>query len=147
MKFKKTRLIILLALLCGRPAITLAHEQPGNLGISPSATDVWRVSCFNDSSGPTYRLFFTIRSEVASPALVSAQVLNGDQALSATDHINADPVSSHELDVVHQGNNDSYTIVVDKSAAGKASYFMEYHCQTSGDVHTGTTDIIPVQDQ
>ncbi|MEC4748391.1 hypothetical protein [Methylomicrobium sp. Wu6] len=127
-------------------SIGIAHDQGGTLNAGASATDVYQVSCFDDGGGKPYQLFFEIKSVIPASPPVSAQVINDDLAMSTTDRVGGDENYSPELQVVKPGNNDTYTIVIDKSAAGKASYSLEYHCQDSHGNHTGT-DILPLQNQ
>lgn len=120
-----------------------AHDKRDSLGAAASATDLYELECFNDQGNPSgdpHELYFEIRGDSKSPVQVSAQILNGAQAYSATDHINGDNAFSPELVVVHDGS-DVYQIIVDKNGPGAVNYSLEYHCQSSNGAHTGTSEL------
>jgi hypothetical protein len=116
-----------------------AHDQFGALGAAAEATDMYRVTCYdsNDGSGASDHLFVQVIGS-NSGNKVSAQVFKGKMAVNTTESVVVDKVLS-------QGDGD-YTLTVDKSAAGPASYLISYHCQSLSGNHTGT-DLLPIQDQ
>jgi len=141
--------LIFIGIMCLCQAWSVsAHDQSGSLGDSASATDYYELECFDDNNGAPEHLFFEVRggSQTAT-AQISAQVINGGQTYSTTDHVNGDSEYSPQLKVVHEGNNDVYRFAIDKNGAGVANYSLQYHCETAAGVHTGTSDIKYLQVQ
>lgn len=149
MKNIKIKLMAVGFLALVSPSIVSAHESGGSLGVAASATDVYQVGC-NTSDGQPYKLFFDITNATPSSSPLSAQVINGDVAMSTTDHSGGDTISSPKIEVVRPSGTTgamAYTIVVDKSGAGAVNYGLEFHCEDINGQHTGTDDILPVQNQ
>lgn len=141
-KFKITLAAFLVA-AAGCPVIVLAHDQSGTLGVDASATDYYKVNC----SGSSGKLFFNAQN-VSAPgsAPLNAQIVKQDQNLymSTTDNVGGDQQSSPSLTAV--GGSGKYSVIIDKSGAGKVKYAFDFHCETLDGVHTDT-DIFKVQDQ
>jgi len=130
------------------PLASFAHDQAGALGAAASATDYYRISCFDDGSGPPVSLTFQVRDPAPSDApKVSVQVRVGDGLANSTDTNDGDAL--HGPLVALNGGSAVYEVLVDKSAAGADTYQIAYHCWTGPDgsgLHTGT-DIVSVQNQ
>ncbi len=138
---KKTLAAISALSLLGYAGIASAHDYNGALGKPAAATDLFQVSCFDDGSGPADRLAVQVREEApASGPLVSVQVVSGIVAKNTTDPVNGNATYSPVINV--KGNN-TYSLTVDKTKAGKVAttYAISYHCLTSANAHTGTTEI------
>lgn len=143
MKNLKITLAAFFVAAAGFPNMVSAHGQKGILGADASATDYYQVNC----SGSSGKLFFNAQN-VSAPgsAPLNAQIVKQDQNLymSTTDNIGGDSQSSPSLTAV--GGSGNYSVIVDKSGAGKVKYAFDFHCETLDGVHT-ETDIFKVQDQ
>jgi hypothetical protein len=116
----------------GYAGIATAHDQSGSLGAPAKATDMYLVTCsdFGDGSGATEHLYLQISG--FGPGLkVSAQVFKDGKALNST----AGVVVGKALN----GGDGDYTVTVNKSAAGNATYGISYHCESKSGGHTDTT--------
>lgn len=116
-----------------------AHEDSGTLGPEPGATDYFTISCFDDGGGAPDHLFFELKAgPPATGPIVSAQIQVPDKQIASnvTDPINGDLGNSRQVKVT--GGTSLYHVTVNKSGAGKATYFYVYHCEANGGVHTGT---------
>lgn len=143
MKNFKITLVAFCVVAASCPVIVSAHDQGGTLGADASATDYYQVNCLDDSG----KLFFNAQN-VSAPgsAPLNAQIVKQDQNLymSTTDNIGGDSQSSPSLTAV--GGSGNYSVIVDKSGAGKVKYTFDFHCEKLDGTHTGT-DIFKVQDQ
>lgn len=146
MKNNRIWLIVIGFVTMAHPFIVSAHDKSGSLGVAASATDVYQIICYSEGGINPYQLFFDIKSMTASATPLSAQVINENLAMSTTDSIGGDAAKSPELRVVRQGNNDTYTVAVDKSGAGEVNYTIDFHCEDSNGNHAGT-QILSAQDQ
>ncbi len=123
-----------------------AHDQGGTLGKKASSTNFYQVTCSDDGNGPADHLYIQVKDELpkAKP-LVSALVVTGLVAQNTTDLVDGDALASPALNI--KGGNGSgtidYYVIITKTAAGVETYTLDYHCMTSGNVHTGT-DIYPL---
>lgn len=126
----------------------LADDQNGSLGAGASATDYYRVSCFDDGNGVPASLTLQIRDVAPSNApKISAQVRVGMQLVNTTDANDADGAYSPVVRL--NGGAAVYDVLVDKSAAGTNAYQIIVHCYSGPDgtgLHTGT-GITTVQSQ
>ncbi len=104
-------------------------------------TGLARVTCFDDGNGPAAVLTARVRdnSEPLHGLMVSLQLLKGTMALSISDEVSGDALYSEYIAL--PGGNGTYTMMLNKTAAGVRSFDLEWHCMTAGNVHTGT-DII-----
>lgn len=116
--------------------IASAHDQAGSLGAAAEATDMYLATC---SAEPDSTDHLSVQIASASGPKVSAQVFKEERALNTTYGVD---IGSKVL----SGGDGYYTLIVDKSAAGDASYLISYHCQGESGVHT-QTDIVPIQNQ
>jgi hypothetical protein len=128
------KIVVTLSLLMpvGYAGIATAHDQSGSLGAPAKATDMYLVTCsdFGDGSGATEHLYLQISG--FGPGLkVSAQVFKDGKALNST----AGVVVGKALN----GGDGDYTVTVNKSAAGNATYGISYHCESKSGGHTDTT--------
>jgi hypothetical protein len=128
----------------GQMGIASAH----NLGESfttgrAAAVDFYQVTCFDDGgSGLPDHLIFGVKDLTANTAKVSVLVQKGTScppncAKSITDTNDTDAEYSRLVRVKRGGG--VYNMVVSHTAAGMDSYDVQYHCQTSTGVHTGTS--------
>lgn len=116
--------------------VASAHDQLGQLGTKASATDVWEIEC----SGGSQYLALQIKDGPPNKSpKVSVQVVKDRLAATATDRKDGDAEYSPEIRLY--GGDGVYTALVDKSGAQPENYFLEYHCEGAGDVHTGTSAI------
>lgn len=122
-----------------------AHTQSGSLGSGTSATDVYSITCSNDGSGAPARIRAQVRdqSPVASP-VVSVQVIKGSLGTNSSDGTDGDTAYSPLVSV--NGGSGAYTVLVNKTASGSETYTLQYHCETSTGIHTGTS-IVTRQNQ
>jgi len=128
------KIVVTISLLMpvGYAGIATAHDQSGALGVTAGATDMYLVTCsdFGDGSGATEHLYLQISGSGTGPK-VSAQVFKDGKALNST----AGVVVGKRLN----GGDGDYTVTVNKSAAGNATYGISYHCQSKSGGHTDTT--------
>ena len=123
----------------GYAGLASAHTQSGSLIATP-ATDVYAVTCSNDGSGAPAKLYLHVKDLAPKLApLVSIQASKGGAtSTQSTDPGDGDVNYSPARTLVKLGG--VYLMKVNKSAvAGTETYTAEFHCQTSGGVHTGTT--------
>jgi hypothetical protein len=126
----------------GQAGVVSAHNQGGSFTTGrAAAVDFYQVTCFNDGSGPPDHLFFGVKDQVANTAKVSVLVRKGTScsplcAKSITDTDDIDDQYSPSVRV-KQGSG-VYNMFVSHTAAGMDSYDVQYHCETSTGVHTGT---------
>ena len=123
----------------GYAGLASAHTQSGSLIATP-ATDVYAVTCSNDGSGAPAKLWFHVKDLAPKLApLVSIQASKGGASSTlSTDPVDGDVNYSPARTLVKLGG--VYLMKVNKSAvAGTETYTAEFHCQTTGGVHTGTT--------
>lgn len=126
----------------GQMGIASAH----NLGESfttgrARAVDFYQVTCFDDGSGLPDHLIFGVKDLTANTAKVSVLVQKGTScspkcAKSIRDTNDTDTEYSGLVRVKRGGG--VYNIFVSHTAAGMDSYDVQYHCETSTGVHTGT---------
>lgn len=134
-----------LVLFAAYAAPAAAHTQSGSLGSSAAATDVYSITCSNDGSGTPARIRAQVRDQapVAAP-VVSVQVTKGSLGTNSSDATDGDAVYSPLVTV--NGGSGAYTVLVNKTAAGSETYTLQYHCETSTGIHTGTS-IVTRQNQ
>jgi len=132
----------LLLLFCSQAQ---AHTQLGALGLSATATDIYQASCLDDGNGPPHHLTTQIMdmAPVAAP-VITLTVSKDGKTKSTFDPRDGDSQYSPALTVEAGAGN--YLLTVTKSAVGKESYMLQYHCITANNVHTGST-LIKKQDQ
>jgi len=129
----------------GYAGFASAHTQSGALGSAASAaaaTDVYVVTCSNDGSGPPAKLFLQVKdlAPVLAP-LVGIQASKGTVA-SATSVDTKDGDAIYSTGVYLSAGAGAYLLKVNKYAStvkGFETYTAQFHCQTAGGVHTGTT--------
>lgn len=130
------------------PRVAVAHDQAGALGAGASATDYYRVSCFDDGPGAPASLTLSVRDSAPSDAQrISVQVEVAGVVASTTDLDDADALFSPTITL--NGGAGVYHVLVDKNAAGAETYQFAYHCWTGPNgtgLHTGT-GITAVQSQ
>ena len=117
------KIVVTISLLMpvGYAGIATAHDQSGALGVSAAATDMYLVTCsIGEGSGATDHLYLQISGSGAGPK-VSAQVFKDGKALNSTAGV--------VVGKVLNGGDGDYTVTVNKSAAGNATYGISFHCQ------------------
>jgi hypothetical protein len=148
--FKKALLSTTAILSVGFLQNTLAHEAGGPIdftGTNANATDLATVQCFDDGNGPAHHLSISIQdlSPPVTGLLVSMQVYKDNKMTNTTDTVSGDSNSSEEAMLI--AGSGEYRISVTKSNAGTRQINATYHCETSGGVHTGTSELTVFQVQ
>lgn len=135
--------MLAVSLLFGQSGISRAHEIAGPIdpvGNVPSFTAVAMVSCYNDGNGDADYLMASIRDLPSNPAVegmfVNMSLFKGSKAISTTDVIPGDDNPSPSIKL--NGGNGVYFMIVSKTKAGTRNVFVDYHCMTANNVHTGT---------
>jgi hypothetical protein len=122
----------------GQAGVASAHSLNGTLGQPVGATDLFQISCTSDSGATTGRLQLRVKDNAPSkPPLLSVRGQRLNRAVNGTDQIDGDAGYSPAVNVI--GTNGVYYVTVAKTKAGAESYTLEFHCQSSTGVHTGTS--------
>ncbi|MBK8816775.1 MAG: hypothetical protein IPN42_15280 [Methylococcaceae bacterium] len=133
-----------------------AHCLTGRtLAAATSAVDLYRVKCFDDGPGNADHIDALINNE-AGGASVRAQIaregfrpsgISTDSTSAATNCAAATNITLDPNDPVTQpgttavnGNGD-YNILVNKTSSTAKTYGLVFHCETSGNVETGTSEV------
>jgi hypothetical protein len=113
-----------------------ATLDPGNN--IRSFTGMAFVTCFDDGNGPADNLVARIRDNSAPvPGLmVNLQIFKGNKSNSITDTVSGDADFSPFITL--QNGPGVYWILVNKTDIGARQFDVEWHCNTSTGVHTGT---------
>lgn len=114
-----------------------AHDYSGSLGTAVGATDVYQVSCYNDSAGAPYKVYIQVRDATAGKSILSLQASKGFVVRNTTDAVGGNTAYSPYVSIV--GGAGPYNVYVNKTIAGARSYRIAYHCMTSDGAHTGTS--------
>jgi hypothetical protein len=125
----------------GHTDMTPAHSLSGALGSGAQATDLYQITCSAEDGGPpTDHLSIRVRDNkpVRKP-LVSVQVQKGPVGTNRTDATDGNAQYSREATI--HGGDGAYQVLVDKSSAGPETYSLEFHCESSADIHTGTQEV------
>jgi hypothetical protein len=136
MKIKRlSEVICSVALLATVPcSIVFAHTAGGPIGAAASATAVAAVICYDDSD------HLVVQIEDLSPPqpgmFMSLQVAKGINMTNVTDPVSGDGQASPA--VALKGGNGEYRISANKTAEGGRQISVTYHCENSGNAHTGT---------
>lgn len=142
MNNKLKKLTIAGAILLGYAGITSAHDLLNQtIGATLSATDYFQVTCSNDGTGDAAYLAIRVNDDTAGASILSLQVKKGLLVKNTTDVTGANGVYSPVLYLmppVGQGNG-VYDVFVDKTTAAARQYDIQYHCMTSGNLHTGSS--------
>jgi hypothetical protein len=126
----------------GQVGVASAHNQGESFTTGrAAAVDFYQVTCFDDGSGLPDHLMFGVKDLTANTAKVSVLVQKGTScsptcAKSITDTNDNDDEHSGLVQVKRGGG--VYNMFVSHTAAGTDSYDVQYHCETSTGVHTGT---------
>ena len=125
----------------GHTDMAPAHSLRGALGSRAQATDLYQITCFAEDGGPaTDHLSIGVRdNKPVKKPLVSVQVQKGSVATNRTDATDGNATFSRDATI--HGGDGVYQVLVDKSSAGAETYTLEFHCESSTDVHTGTEDV------
>lgn len=132
----------------GYGSVALSHTAGGPLdfsGVGASATDLVSVDCFNDSNGEADHLVAQVE-DLSPPVpglMVSLQITKDNKMINTTDTISSDGSASPAVNL--HGGNGSYRISVNKTGPGVRNINVTYHCETSSNVHTGTSDLTAYQ--
>jgi hypothetical protein len=138
MKSNLKRLTVVSALLFGFAGSVSADDLLGqSLGATLSATDYFQVTCSNDGGGVPHHLVAQVNDNTAGTNVLSVQIHKGLLAKSSTDVTGANGVYSPLVTVI--GNAGVYNVIVDKTTAAARTYDLLFHCETSGNIHTGTS--------
>ena len=150
---KKTVLLVASALsISAFAGSASAHCLTGRtLGAATSAVDLYRVKCFDDGAGNADHLDAlinlqaggsSVRAQIAregfSPSGISTDATNGATNCAAATNITLDPSAQ----LVGASGNGDYNILVNKTGTTAKTYGLVFHCETSGNVETGTSEVI-----
>lgn len=117
-------------------------QAPGN-----ERVDLFLVQCFSDpglgGGASANRLAVRMQKRANSNGFLSMQVMKGGVIKNAV-VAQAANVWSPWLYV--QGGNGDYSMSVNQTHAANTLYKIEYHCETSGGAHTGTS-LVTLQNQ
>ena len=138
-KISKNFFIILC--LLGYATVSSAHEAGATMDANStirSFTSMAFVTCFDDGNGPADNLIVRIRdnSPPVPGLLVNVQVFKGNKSNSITDTVSGD--ADFTPFITLQNGPGVYWIMVNKTDVGARQFEVEYHCNTSTGVHTGT---------
>lgn len=122
-------------------AVSHAHTAGATLDSgnnTRSFTGVAFVTCIDDGNGPADNLIARIRDNSAPvPGLmVNLQIFKGNKSNTITDTVSGDAAFSPFITL--QGGPGAYWIMVSKTDVGARQFDVEYHCNTSTGIHTGT---------
>jgi hypothetical protein len=126
----------------GEAGVVSAHNQGGSFTTGrAAAVDFYQVTCFDDGGGLPDHLMFGVKDLTANTAKVSVLVQKGTScspkcAKSIKDTNDTDTEYSDLVRVKRGGG--VYNMFVSHTAAGMDGYDVQYHCETSTGVHTGT---------
>ena len=126
----------------GQAGVISAHNQGGSFTTGRAgAVDFYQVTCFDDGSGLPDHLMFGVKDLTANTAKVNVLVQKGTScspkcAKSIRDTNDTDAEHSGLVRVKRGGG--VYNMFVSHTAAGMDGYDVQYHCETSTGVHTGT---------
>jgi hypothetical protein len=131
--------------MAGFAAPVSAHTWSDSLGSSAGVVDFYQISCTTvDDAGA--RLEVSVINQSASSPLLSVQIHKDDLAVNGTDPKGGDAQFSPTIRLT--AGNGAYSVTIDKAAAGQVKYSLDYHCRTSGGVHTGNdTDLTLLQNE
>lgn len=126
----------------GQAGVISAHNQGGSFTTGrAAAVDFYQITCFDDGSGLPDHLIFGVKDLTANTAKVNVLVQKGTScspkcAKSIKDTNDTDTEYSDLVRVKRSGG--VYNMFVSHTAAGMDGYDVQYHCETSTGVHTGT---------
>ncbi|MCF8006108.1 MAG: hypothetical protein K9K84_01755 [Methylovulum sp.] len=136
--------------ISGFTPLTWAHDVIGSLKTSASATDYYKVTCYDDGSGATERLEVKIKdaAPVAPPlvsVLVSKQMGKNFIVKNTTDGSDGNATYSPVISIT--GGNGDYFLGVNKSSQLAENYQLQLHCLTREGQHTGIQEPLLIQNQ
>lgn len=145
--YRLSRFIGTMALaLC---SLAEGHEYVSFIGSSPSAVAVLSTTCFDDGNGPPASLLVNVRGNMKTNYLITASVQTGSISGTTTDRVSGDRRPSPLIEV--KGGASTYTITISKTKKkprdplsrlkGKDTFLLTYHCWSTTNQHTGTTEI------
>lgn len=142
MKINFKQLTMATALFLGFTGMASADDVLNqSLGATLSATDYFQVTCSNDGGGVPHHIFARVKDKTAGSNTLSVSAQRGLFAKNSTDAVGADANFSPTITVA-SGANGIYNILVTKTTAAARNYDLQAHCETSGNIHTGTSILI-----
>lgn len=146
----KNMLSTAVLLAVGYAPLSIAHTASGPLdysGVGASASDILTVDCFNDSNGEPDHLVASVEdlSPAAASQIVSLQIFKDNKMINTSDTSSAAGGASPEAKL--SAGSGTYRITLTKTAAGVRNVNVTYHCETSSNAHTGTSELGLVQTQ
>lgn len=125
----------------GHTDVTPAHQLSGALGSRAQATDLYQVTCSPEDGGPaTDHLRIRVRDNAPrKKPLLSVQTQKRFVATNSTDA--TDGNAKYSRWVNNHGGDGVYHVFVDKSSAGAETYTLEFHCESSTRIHTGSESV------
>jgi hypothetical protein len=147
---KLTTVFYATVLTIGYSAIASAHTITGALGAGTSnepAVDIYRANCFNDGTGNGARMRVSYTGSGTNIHRVSIVRQNPTTVgmTSVTSETNAAQTSNN---ITRNGTNGDFYLMVSRTtnSTTASTYTLNYHCETAGGVHTGTTDELDIVD-
>lgn len=134
------KLLLVISLFCSFTAN--AHDKSGSLGESASATDIFAVSCGDNTHQVYFELLATLPNGSPSDLKVSVELLGGKNTITVTDESSVDNLKSRSVDI----QSSSLIVLINKNKAGKANFTIQYHCESASGDHT-ETEINQIQNQ
>ena len=119
-----------------------AHDKSGNLGDGASATDIFTISCGENTHQVYFELYASLPTGSPSELKVSAELLGGKDTVTVTDESSVDSLKSRGVYI----ETSRLSILVNKNKSGKANFAMQYHCEAASGDHTDT-EINQIQNQ
>ncbi len=138
---KRIGLAMAILLGAGYAEFALAHTAGGPIdgaGNNASATDYAIVSCYDDGDGPTDHLYMQIEdTSPPVPGMIMSFQASKDGKMTNTSDVTSGDGQPGPVALLFAGDG-SYYVSVNKTLAGLRNFVITYHCQTAGNVHTGT---------
>ncbi len=152
-KFIKRNLTLAaLSLGIGMTGQVSAHDLNQSLiggFFGASATDLSMIQCFSDpglgGGAAAAKLSLRVRKSQGSSSFLNVTVMKDGVAKSTV--IGQTPnVWSPWIQVAPQQGNGNYMMTVSQTHAVNSFYTIEYHCESAGGAHTGTS-LVTLQNQ
>ena len=140
--------------------LTMAHTYSSFIGSTPTSKAVLQTTCYDDGNGPPAALIVGLQSVSKPKYLLKLTATTGSFSGTTNDPINGDRASG-PLATVSDGGDDgsvstaTFTITIEKTKKkpnaadstlnGKDVFSLTFHCWSTTNQHTGTTDIYRLQ--
>jgi hypothetical protein len=136
-KAMKTVLFVAALAACTPAFSHTARSVLDSAGDRATFTGLARVTCLNGNPAPTM-LVARVRdnSDSIHGLMVNLQLLKGSSALNISDEISGD--AGYSSYIALPGGPGEYVMMVNKTAAGKRDFDVEWHCIAADGSHTET---------